>query len=136
MFQSYAVFPHMSVEKNIAYGLRKEKTPGKEIARRVDAMLELVQLGDLRARKPDQLSHGEKQRAAICRALLVEPRLILADEPTGNLDPANKDRILDLLIHHAEEAHATLLVVTHDLSLLERFDHVIDFRHYHHEGAL
>jgi putrescine transport system ATP-binding protein len=69
MFQSYAVFPHMNVEKNIGYGLRKEKTPRAEIDKRVDQMLELVQLGELRKRKPDQLSGGQRQRVALARAL-------------------------------------------------------------------
>ena len=70
MFQSYAVFPHMNVERNIGYGLRKEKVPAAEIAKRVDAMLDLVQLGDYRRRKPDQLSGGQRQRVALARALI------------------------------------------------------------------
>ena len=107
-----------------------------DVRTRARDLAESTGLADKLRRKPDQLSHGEKQRAAICRALLTDPRLILADEPTGNLDPANKNRILDLLIRHARQAGATLLVVTHDLSLLERFDDVIDFRQFHTEAAV
>ncbi len=81
-----------------------------------------------------RLSHGEKQRVAVCRALIAEPELILADEPTGNLDPANKNRVLDILINYAEEHTATLLMVTHDRDLLGRFERVIDFKTFHSGG--
>ena len=67
----------------------------------------------------------------MCRALLTQPRLLLADEPTGNIDPANKGRILDLLLHYVRENGATLIVVTHDVSLLDRFDLVVDFQEFH-----
>jgi putative ABC transport system ATP-binding protein len=76
------------------------------------------------------LSQGEKQRAAICRALLPCPKLILADEATGNLDPANKKRILDLLFQCVDEQDATLLAVTHDHELLQHFDRTIDFNDF------
>ena len=88
MFQSYAVFPHMTVEKNIGYGLRKEKTPRPEIAKRVDEMLELVQLQELRARKPDQLSGGQRQRVALARAL-IKQRLPLSTRNCVNARNSN-----------------------------------------------
>ena len=84
-------------------------------------------IGDMLRRPANDLSQGEKQRAAICRALLPRPKLILADEATGNLDPANKSRILDLLFRSVEDHDATLLAVTHDHELLKRFDRVVDF---------
>ena len=87
-------------------------------------------IGDLLKRRPDELSQGEKQRAAICRALLPRPQLILADEATGNLDPENKIRTLELLFANVELAKATLLAVTHDHELLPRFDRVINFKHF------
>jgi putative ABC transport system ATP-binding protein len=87
-------------------------------------------IGDKLKRMANNLSQGEKQRAAICRALLPRPKLILADEATGNLDPENKTRILDLLFQAVEEEHATLLAVTHDHELLKRFDRVVDFRNF------
>jgi putative ABC transport system ATP-binding protein len=84
-------------------------------------------IGDKVKRHADDLSQGEKQRAAICRALLPNPKVILADEATGNLDPKNKAVILDLLFQSVDEHGATLLAVTHDYELLERFDRVVDF---------
>ena len=89
-----------------------------------------MEIGDKLKRHPSYLSQGEKQRAAICRALLPRPKLILADEATGNLDPDNKSRILDLLFQAVKEHGTTLLAVTHDYELLERFERVIDFRDF------
>lgn len=114
MFQSYAVFPHMTVESNIAYGLRKEKTPRKEIARRVDEMLELVQLGDLRSRKPDQLSGGQRQRVALARALIKQPKVLLLDEPLAALDKKLRERTQFELMNIQDELGVTFVVVTHD----------------------
>ncbi len=137
VFQDFELFEYLSVLDNILHPYRINRalrlTP--DIRARARSLAENTGLADLLGRKPDQLSHGEKQRVAICRALLARPRLILADEPTGNLDPANKDRILDLLVRHARQVQATLLIVTHDLSLLERFDEVIDFRQFHRDEA-
>ena len=76
------------------------------------------------------MSQGEKQRTAICRAMVTAPRLILADEATGNLDPSNKTKILDALFRSTEKNKATLIAVTHDHELLERFDRVIDFKQF------
>ena len=78
-------------------------------------------------RRPAQLSQGEQQRVAICRALITEPGVVLADEPTGNLDPENKRRILDLIFQLAEKQNQTLVVVTHDMGILSGFDRVVDF---------
>ena len=86
-------------------------------------------------RNPDKLSQGEKQRVAVCRALLTEPVLLLADEPTGNLDPGNKGRVLDILFDYAERSGATLVTVTHDLDLVDRFSRVVDFRQFHPKAA-
>ncbi|MDH3921073.1 MAG: ATP-binding cassette domain-containing protein, partial [Rhodospirillales bacterium] len=86
-------------------------------------------------RYPDQLSHGERQRAAICRALIAAPDLILADEPTGNLDPENKRRVLDLLLGQVAGYGATLVMVTHDHDLLEPFDRVVQMRDFHRAEA-
>ena len=79
---------------------------------------------------PHRLSQGEKQRVAICRALLPEPSLLLADEPTGNLDPASKHRVLDLLFQQTERTGATLLMVTHDTEMAARFPRVINCRDF------
>ena len=114
MFQSYAVFPHMTVEKNIAYGLRKEKTPRAEISKRVNEMLELVQLGELRSRKPDQLSGGQLQRVALARALIKEPKVLLLDEPLAALDKKLRERTQFELMNIQDELGITFVVVTHD----------------------
>ncbi len=113
VFQNYAVWPHMSVFDNIAYGLKVRKVPKEEIKRRVDEALELVKLGGLGGRFPSQLSGGQQQSVAIARALGNDPLIILADEPTGNLDSESGAEILKILDRlHAEGK--TLIVVTHD----------------------
>jgi ABC-type lipoprotein export system ATPase subunit len=86
------------------------------------------------ARYPHQLSQGERQRVAICRALLLNPPLLLADEPTGNLDPTNKRRVLDLLLEHAGARGAALVAATHDHQLLDAFDRVVSMEQLGHEG--
>jgi ABC-type lipoprotein export system ATPase subunit len=136
VFQDFELLEYLSVLDNILqpYRINRALRLTPEVRDRAQSLAEGTGLAKLLSRRPDQLSHGEKQRAAICRALLAGPRVILADEPTGNLDPANKDRVLDLLIHHARQAGATLLVVTHDLGLLDRFDEVIDFGRFHREA--
>jgi len=114
MFQSYAVFPHMSVEKNIGYGLRKEKTPRAQLSKRVDEMLELVQLADLRDRRPDQLSGGQRQRVALARALIKRPKVLLLDEPLAALDKKLRERTQFELMNIQDELGITFVVVTHD----------------------
>ncbi|MFC1818224.1 ATP-binding cassette domain-containing protein [Thermodesulfobacteriota bacterium] len=94
---------------------------------RADMLAEQMGIADKLQRHPSDLSHGERQRVAICRALLPEPKLILADEATGNLDPNNKAHILELLFQSVEDHGATLLAVTHDHELLPHFDNVINF---------
>ena len=101
---------------------------------RAKTLAENMGIEDKLVRFPDELSQGEKQRAAICRALLPQPTLILADEATGNLDPDNKNVILDLLFESVNDNDATLLAVTHDHELLSRFDRVIDFQNFR-QGA-
>jgi putrescine transport system ATP-binding protein len=114
MFQSYAIFPHMSVEKNIGYGLRKDRVAKAEIAKRVDQMLQLVQLSELRNRKPDQLSGGQRQRVALARALIKQPKVLLLDEPLAALDKKLRERTQFELMNIQDELGITFVVVTHD----------------------
>jgi spermidine/putrescine ABC transporter ATP-binding subunit len=114
MFQSYALFPHMTVRANIAYGLEMERRPAAEIRSRVDEMLATTQLGMLADRKPDQLSGGQKQRVALARALIKRPRVLLLDEPLGALDKKLRGEMQIELKRLQNEVGITFVVVTHD----------------------
>lgn len=114
MFQSYALFPHMSVEQNIAYGLKKERTAAPEIAERVANLLALVKLDGKAKRKPHQLSGGERQRVALARALIKRPKLLLLDEPLAALDKKLREHTQFELMGLQDELGITFIVVTHD----------------------
>ena len=114
MFQSYALFPHMTVENNVAFGLRQDGVPGAQITKRVGDMLELVKLSPLAKRKPHQLSGGQRQRVALARSLIKQPKLLLLDEPLGALDKKLREETQFELINIQEELGVTFIVVTHD----------------------
>jgi putrescine transport system ATP-binding protein len=114
MFQSYALFPHMTVEKNVAFGLRQDGLAKAEIATRVAAMLEMVKLGPFAKRKPHQLSGGQRQRVALARALVKQPKLLLLDEPLGALDKKLREETQFELMNIQEDLGVTFVVVTHD----------------------
>ena len=114
MFQSYALFPHMSVEKNIAFGLKQDGLPKDEIAARVGEMLRLVQLGNLARRYPSQLSGGQRQRVALARALAKRPKVLLLDEPLAALDKKLREETQFELMDIQHELGMTFVVVTHD----------------------
>src|SRR5580704_6210041 len=114
MFQSYALFPHMSVEQNVAFGLKQDRVPRAEIAERVATMLELVKLGGFAQRKPHQLSGGQRQRVALARSLVKRPKVLLLDEPLGALDKKLREHTQFELIGLQDKLGVTFLVVTHD----------------------
>lgn len=114
MFQSYAVFPHMTVEKNIAYGLHKERMASDEVRSRVSGILKLVRMEELAERKPGQLSGGQLQRVALARALVKKPKVLLLDEPLAALDKKLREHTQFELMNIQDELGITFVVVTHD----------------------
>jgi putrescine transport system ATP-binding protein len=114
MFQSYALFPHMSVAQNVAFGLKQDKMPRDQIEARVTEVLELVQMSSFRNRKPGQLSGGQQQRVALARSLAKKPALLLLDEPMGALDKKLRMQMQLELVNIIESVGVTCVMVTHD----------------------
>jgi putative ABC transport system ATP-binding protein len=127
VFQAFELLEYLSVIENVLLGSIIDPSIVKGARERAADLLASVGLSHKTHSKPAQLSHGERQRVAVCRAMLNDPKLLLADEPTGNLDQSNKQKVVDLLIKQAKQHHSTLLMVTHDNSLLGSFERVIDF---------
>jgi cell division transport system ATP-binding protein len=121
VFQDYRLIENMSVYDNVAFAMRVVGAPNKEIKKRVPYILELVGLEGREKRMPNELSGGEQQRVAIARALVNSPRMIVADEPTGNLDPARSLELM-LLLEKINEMGTTVLVVTHEKELVNAFN--------------
>ncbi len=137
VFQEFELLEYLSVLDNILLPFRISPALRLDgaVRQRATELAREVGLSDKLDRHANLLSQGEKQRVAVCRALLARPPLILADEPTGNLDPANKGHVLDILFGYARSSGATLITVTHDHDLLDRFDRVIDFRDFYDLGG-
>ena len=137
IFQDFELLDYLTVLDNILhpYRITGSLKLTAEVRRRAIHLVEQMGIAGHLKTHPGELSQGEKQRAAICRALLPNPNLILADEATGNLDPTNKTRILDLLFESVAAHDATLVAVTHDHELLPRFDRVVDFQAFQSEGG-
>ena len=114
VFQNYAIFPHLSVEENVAYGLKARKVPKAEIAPRVKAALELVQISHLAQRKPNELSGGQQQRVALARAFVIEPSVLLMDEPLSNLDAKLRVQMRSVIKKLQRRLGITTIYVTHD----------------------
>ena len=129
VFQELELLEYLNVFDNIihTYRINPVLALNRQVRERARRLADDVGLGNKLDNMPGELSQGERQRTAVCRALLPGPRLILADEATGSLDPANKTHILELLFQAAQQGNASLLAVTHDHELLPRFDRVVDF---------
>jgi putative ABC transport system ATP-binding protein len=125
VFQAFHVLPHLDVAQNIALPLMLLGTAKAETTERVAHMLDAVGLNDLGARLPSELSGGQLQRVAIARALVHRPTLVLADEPTGNLDPTTAERVMDALIAQTRAHGASLVLVTHSQAAAQRADRVL-----------
>ena len=130
VFQAFELLDYLTVKENILLPRvidPVQSSAGREGRERASELLATVGLEDKAAHFPASLSHGERQRVAVCRAMFNRPQLLLADEPTGNLDQANKQNVVDILVEQALSHGSTLLMVTHDRSLLASFERVIDF---------
>ena len=114
VFQNYAIFPHLTVEENVAYGLKARKVPAREIAPRVAEALELVQIAHLAKRKPNELSGGQQQRVALARAFVIEPSVLLMDEPLSNLDAKLRVQMRTVIKKLQRKVGITTIYVTHD----------------------
>lgn len=133
VFQEFELLEHLNVLDNILlpYRISSSLRLDGAVRDRAAALAGEVGISDKLGRYVRRLSQGERQRVAVCRALLTEPDLLLCDEPTGNLDPVNKENVLDILFNYAAASRTTLLAVTHDHELLGRFEKVIDFKQFH-----
>lgn len=129
IFQDFGLLDYLDVEDNILhpYRITGALKLNSDVRERARMLAKQMGIADKLNRHPTDLSHGERQRVAICRALLPGPKLILADEATGNLDSKNKVHILELLFDNVDEHNATLLAVTHDQELLPHFDRIVNF---------
>ena len=130
VFQDFGLIEYLNFLDNILhpYRINPGLSVSHEVKQRARNLADHMGIGDKLKRFVAQTSQGEQQRAAICRAIVAQPSVILADEPTGNLDPTNKSQIMDILKNYAIEHKAVLVVATHDHELLGAFDRVIDFR--------
>ncbi|WAB82938.1 ABC transporter ATP-binding protein [Microcella daejeonensis] len=125
VFQSFGLIPMLSAAENVEIPLRLRRLPGEERDRRVAAALDAVGLGEHARQRPDELSGGQQQRVGIARALVAEPSVLLADEPTGQLDSATGSRIMDLLVALARDRGVATVITTHDPELMRRADRVV-----------
>jgi putative ABC transport system ATP-binding protein len=128
VFQEFELLDYLTVLDNILlpYRITSVLEITDDVISRAKRLAGDVGLVDKVDRKPDHLSQGERQRVAVCRALITEPSVIMGDEPTGNLDPKNRDQIMDILFKYSDKNKVPLVIVTHDHELIQRFDRVVD----------
>ena len=130
VFQEFELLEYLTVLDNVLLPFRLNPILQltKAVQERARMLCGKVGLGDKTKRYPAHLSQGERQRVAVCRALVTQPMVIFGDEPTGNLDPVNRDIVMDILCEYSESSKAPLVIVTHDHELLDRFDRTMDIR--------
>lgn len=141
VFQRFELIEYLNVLDNVLLPFSinqslSEQRSRQSVVEQATKLVDEVGLASKLRRRPNQLSQGEQQRVAICRALVTNPNLILADEPTGNLDPKNKQLVLDLLLQQSTQRKQTLIVVTHDRGILNGFDRVVDFEEFYVDTAV
>lgn len=127
--QNFELLDYLTLRENLMVPLwigKSSQQSRSEAARRAEALAERAGISNLLEKRPPHVSQGERQRAALCRGLIQSPRLILADEPTGNLDPENQEKIVSLLLEEARRIEASVIMITHEPSLQPRFDRVVD----------
>jgi putative ABC transport system ATP-binding protein len=136
VFQEFELLEYLTVLDNILlpYRINPALRLEPDVRDRAASLAERVGIADKLGRLPRRLSQGERQRVAVCRAVLTDPPLLLTDEPTGNLDPVNREKVLDILFDYVHESGTTLVSVTHDHEILGRFESVVDFRSFHAFG--
>lgn len=136
VFQEFELLDYLTVLDNILlpYRIHPALKLDPAVRARAAELAEMVGIGGRLGRYPRRLSQGERQRVAVCRAVLTDPPLLLTDEPTGNLDPANREKVLDILFEYVAKSGTTLVSVTHDREILPRFERVVDFRTFDTAG--
>jgi len=135
VFQAYNLIPVLSAQENVEFILQLQGVAALQRRQRAQQALESLGLADMSHRRPGELSGGQQQRVAIARAIVTNPALLLADEPTANIDPANQQVIIDLIRDTCREENIALLMVTHSQTVAEQFDRVEDLSQFNHQSA-